>query len=61
MNAEAFLPDGSCYINHELLWLQMCIMPTLKPYRGPSVDVGDAHGTVNHLAGLKMGLDAKKA
>lgn len=31
---------------------------SLKPYEAPSLHVGDA---MNHLARLKMGLDAKKA
>lgn len=34
---------------------------SVKAYEGASPDVGDADGAMNHLARLKMGLDAKKA
>lgn len=34
---------------------------SLRPYKGPSLDAGDAGGAMSHLARMKMGLDAKKA
>lgn len=34
---------------------------SLKPYEAPSLHIAEAGGAMNHLARLKMGLDAKKA